>query len=171
MNEAYKERGDWDSEPDNFDFEHAGYKCALRRNSGGAWCGYVGIDKLHPWYGKEYGDKVAVPEAILKRNIDLDKIGVINLFCANLEDVSNGEIEIVLAVDVHGGITYSNDGVRGAEEGLWWFGFDCAHSGDLCPKYDSSFDRHGIYRDMNYAKRECQSMAEQISAFAADVQS
>lgn len=39
--------------------------------------------------------------------------------------------------DVHGGWTYSDraehlDAIAGMS-GLWWIGFDCAHSGDLLP--------------------------------------
>ena len=38
------------------EFEHAGYKCVVTFNVMGHRCGYVGIPKSHPLYGKEYSD-------------------------------------------------------------------------------------------------------------------
>ena len=36
-------------------------------------------------------------------------------------------------VDVHGGVTFSGDEVLGyKKEGVWWFGIDFAHAGDIC---------------------------------------
>lgn len=36
------------------EFEHVGYKCVVTFNVMGHRCGYVGIPKNHPLYGKEY---------------------------------------------------------------------------------------------------------------------
>ena len=36
----------------------------------------------------------------------------------------------LLHFDVHGGLTYSGNGVRGAPKGWYWYGWDYAHSGD-----------------------------------------
>lgn len=44
----------WESEPDAVDFKHAGLQCRMRRNGGGAWCGYVRVGKDHPAFGKHY---------------------------------------------------------------------------------------------------------------------
>ncbi len=42
-------------EPDREEFEHAGYKCIiLRHYELGMLCGYVGVKKGHPCYGKHY---------------------------------------------------------------------------------------------------------------------
>lgn len=57
-----------------------------------------------------------------------------------------------IEVNVHGGITYWEDGI---------IGFDCSHTGDLRPKMDPIVT-HGIYRDMEYVKRECRKLADQI---------
>src|SRR4051812_33030319 len=46
-----------------------------------------------------------------------------------------------LDVSVHGGLTYAKEcsghvchvPKPGEPENLWWFGFDCAHSGDMHP--------------------------------------
>lgn len=50
---------------------------------------------------------------------------------------------------------------------VWWFGFDCAHSGDMSPGYDREFMsslRDGAYRDAGYAQREVESLAKQLKA-------
>lgn len=42
------------------EFEHAGYKCVVTFNAMGHRCGYVGIPKDHPLYGKEYSDYLEI---------------------------------------------------------------------------------------------------------------
>ena len=70
--------------------------------------------------------------------------------------------------EVHGGLTYgevesdrcisSNDGKK-----RWWFGFDCAHGGDLCPAFNGFDGFPGdVYRTMDYAISETKFLAEQI---------
>ena len=44
-------RGEWDNEPDRFDFIHAGFSCFILRNHTGNWCGYVGVPRGHQAYG------------------------------------------------------------------------------------------------------------------------
>lgn len=49
--------GPWQEEPDRVDFVHAGFACmALRHDTSGNWCGYVGVPREHPCYGKPYDD-------------------------------------------------------------------------------------------------------------------
>jgi len=39
-------------EPDREEFDHLGFKCAvIRMSRHGHFCGYVGLDETHPWYG------------------------------------------------------------------------------------------------------------------------
>ena len=45
------------------EFEHAGYKCVVTFNVMGHRCGYVGIPKNHPLYGKEYSDYLEIKKA------------------------------------------------------------------------------------------------------------
>lgn len=57
--------GEWVEEPDEVEFEHLGFKCWIRRVGirelytteihifGGHLCGYIFIEKKHPWFGKE----------------------------------------------------------------------------------------------------------------------
>lgn len=52
--------GRWDLEPNRIDSEYKGYPClALRNTHMLNWCGYVGVPKGHPFYGKHY-DEVEV---------------------------------------------------------------------------------------------------------------
>jgi hypothetical protein len=49
--------GPWDNElEDKVEFEHQGMACMVIRNAGGNWCGYVGLEPTHKYYGKHYDD-------------------------------------------------------------------------------------------------------------------
>lgn len=52
----------------------------------------------------------------------------------------------------------------GEPERVWWFGFDCAHSGDVSPGYDFKFgyDRDDSYKDIQYVKLEVTALAKQL---------
>ena len=123
------------------------------RNPGGALCGYVGVPEGHPSFAVDCGD---------------------------------------VAVDVHGGLTFDGFCQEGAEshgichlvgpgepDRVWWLGFDCAHSGDLAPKFEQRLRtswswraRHdaeiydGVYRDLAYVTAECTSLAAQLARLA-----
>jgi hypothetical protein len=106
-----------------------------RHHSLGHLCGYIGIPQGHPWWRRS-------DEQIL------------------MADNSSPE--------VHGGITYASHHkpgeAKGEKDELWWIGFDCAHCGDLSPgmlKYDSRLDRDETYKDWDYVKAECESLARQ----------
>lgn len=165
-------RGEWDSELDRKDWidDATGYVCAMRRNHGGAWCGYVGIPTAHPWYGKSYIHQVKVPDSIIQRQVDVDKIGAINILCASLSEKSDAMkenfLDIVLAIDVHGGLTYAGHTWPQKEnDGLWYFGFDCSHAGDFSPGYERNWS-DGYYRDEEYVTGEVTNLAKQLKAVA-----
>ncbi len=46
------------------------------------------------------------------------------------------------SIDVHGGLTFSDEGQiydelpEGKYDDTWWFGFDCAHYSDIMPEHD-----------------------------------
>lgn len=86
--------------------------------------------------------------------------------------------------NVHGGLTYSDFCMEGAEDGpgvchvpgpgrpanVWWLGFDCGHGSDLAPR-DKEFMPedvfHGlfagaVYRDFEYVRQQCAQLALQI---------
>lgn len=76
---------------------------------------------------------------------------------------------IVCDIEVHGGLTWSDGTPANApfpQGGLWWFGFDCAHMGDVTP-YDAEQDNFccfdSVYRDQEYVMNECHKLAEQLS--------
>jgi hypothetical protein len=70
---------------------------------------------------------------------------------------------------VHGGLTYAggNDSYP-VESSLWWFGYDCAHLGDLTPiepiphLNDYYFGIDGYERSLEYCIHECESLATQL---------
>lgn len=67
-----------------------------------------------------------------------------------------------IPVQVHGGLTFS-----GEVDGEWLIGFDCAHHGDITPGCGyEHLSYMGTYKDMNFVKSECESLAEQISNYS-----
>ena len=111
----------------------AGLKAVVIAHDMGHRCGYVGVSKYHPWYGKDYNET------------DLD---------------------------VHGGLTYA--GMR--KDGLWWFGYDCAHLGDAADP-DLMSDEYKTFswsraltlggetiKTLDFCVNECESMAAQLGA-------
>lgn len=108
-----------EKEHDYYAFEHKGFKCRMIRhvntniedainNKGFAsfnWCGYISVPREHPLYGLSYT----------------------SLF----EDKAD-PLLAELNHHAHGGFTYSAGSLyMQPEENLWWFGFDCAHLGDI----------------------------------------
>lgn len=84
-------------------------------------------------------------------------------------------------ISVHGGLTYADECAGaichvpdpGEPDNVWWFGFDCAHGGDIVPKFvdletipetSRMFFQEGVYRDMAYVTRETRELAEQLAA-------
>ena len=109
-------------------FDHSGLKCVVVMQSMGHRCGYVGVDEKHPLYGKSCHDYLDIKKDDIK-----DKVisGVFPLLSAVFDDDERVKIEAFF--NVHGGITYANEGKNSKypiESDLWWFGFDCGHYGD-----------------------------------------
>jgi hypothetical protein len=80
-------------------------------------------------------------------------------------------------VTVHGGLTFADgtDTYPVVAEGLWWFGYDCAHYGDsrdpelMTPEYQKMYDKglfsffgEGTVRSLGYCVSECESLATQL---------
>jgi len=134
-------------------FEHAGLECKVVKTSMGHYCGYVAIPPSHPWHGKGYSDMVTAPREVIDRQISVEKTGAINMLCAGLrnteEALAHGKIEMVMAIDVHGGLTFARSG---KDSDMWWLGFDCAHAGD-----------HPSVQDEAYTEHETRSLADQIA--------
>lgn len=152
--------GEWDGEPDKAQWPDAvtGMPCLAVRNSHfGFWCGYVGVAEGHPLFGKGYGD---------------------------------------LDVEVHGGLSFADECEPSGDEAsrichvpgegepdhVWWFGFDCGHSGDNSPRdaYHAATQRepcfkailaYGTYKTLAYVKSECADLARQLHAVATEPRS
>lgn len=132
-------RGAWDTEPDKRQWTDAetGLPCLIRRGPHGALCGYVGVPDGHPAFERHYD---------------------------------------YVDVDVHGGLTYadfcseSEHGIchvvePGEPDRVWWLGFDCAHSGDFCPRYShrNTYSYDEQYRDFAYVTEQVQGLARQLA--------
>ena len=136
-------------------FTSHGLECAIRKNNLGALCGYVAVAPEHPLYGMHYSDCIkSPPKQLIEREIHRSKIDILALFAAAIRDTpAEEECELSLLFDVHGGITYSGPSVPGSKpDGLWWFGFDCAHAGDFV----AGLFPDGAVRDEEFVTRECE---------------
>lgn len=87
------------------EFDHDGYKCVVIFGASGYRCGYVGVPKSHPLYGKKYSDYLKIN----KRDIeDREVSGIFPLLGMILDPDERVRIEAFF--QVHGGITYSDGG-------------------------------------------------------------
>lgn len=155
--------GPWDKEPNEKEWITEGLNCKMIRVEMGHWCGYVGVPEEHPWYNKSYLDEVHVPKELLKRTIDIDKIGILNIMCSRVDEETQ-TADLWLLVDVHGGLTYASMGTGGyLPKGLWWFGLDCAHCDDLSPQMPH-YVTSGTYRDEEYVTNATVLLAKQLKA-------
>jgi hypothetical protein len=153
-------RGEWDQEPDKVQWPdpETGLPCLIVRGPSGALCGYVGVPDTHPWHGKEYGAAIGD--------------------CTDLCDEDYHSHRIDSQIRVHGGLTFSDACANSADESrhichvpepgepdhVWWFGFDCAHSGDLCPQRERYFSSgYEYYKNIDYVRREVTKLAKQLA--------
>lgn len=151
----------WEMESTREEFEHAGLRCLiLRHDEFKHLCGYVGVDLSHPWYGINYNQCL------------LGCSGTKRFDCAWSKHHPSPE----KLIDIHGGLTFSRMGDKDSEywpAGIWWFGFDCAHAGDLSPGLRQQGLELGLsltlpgdtYRDIEYVSAEAKSMAEQLRKY------
>lgn len=158
----------WLNEPNELDFtdDTTGFPCAMRRNHGGAWCGYVGVPEGHRLFGKSYSNNVVLPGGFLDSPREMDSdFGVMELLIADPAKITpeRCEIHLALAVRCHGSLTFSDAAWWEPENKNWWFGFDCSHSGDLSPKYPN---HGGTYRDVEYVKAQCHRLAIELDIVA-----
>lgn len=144
--------GDWDGEPDKAHWKDAatGFDClAVRHETSGHWCGYVGVTDSHPAFGKDY-DEVSV------------KVHGGLTFSGLCQETTSPERGIC-----H--IPYPGDPDR-----VWWLGFDCAHAWDYSPNDQKMSDERGYpftimsdasYRTLAYVQSECRDLACQLRDF------
>ena len=150
----WPERGPWDDELDKKQWldKATGLPCLIVRSPGsGGLCGYVGVARDHPFYGKNYDD------------VDVEAVeahgGLTFADRCVPEDKENSICHIV---------------EPGEDDDVWWFGFDHAHSGDVSPKYDRLFGlknacfdeyrrQHDSYKTLAYVEGQVTNLAKQLA--------
>lgn len=134
--------GPWMDEPNKMQWVDAatGLPCLIVRGGSASLCGYVGVPPTHPFHKRDYD------------HVNVDAHGGLTFAngCQHSKDESQGVCHIP---------------EPGTSDDVWWFGFDCAHFGDLSP----GLLRHGfscfageVYRDVDYVAREVTSLAAQL---------
>jgi hypothetical protein len=131
--------GPWDNEPDKIQWldKETRFPCLIVRNPHlGALYGYVGVDKNHPAFGRDYND------------IDVSVHGglIYSTFC---QETEHGICHLV---------------EEGEDDNTYWLGFDCAHFGDYSPSL-TMFDSIGEYRTIDYVKNEVANLAKQLKNY------
>ena len=161
-----KNAGVWNDEPDKVIWKHAsGYTCHIRRvEHSGHLCGYVGIPKEHPFFDKDYTSNVQLTDEQFEewKNSSTEGIGIMSMLSiamAREEIEESKRVEVEALLRAHGGITFSAK-IEDCDKDLWFFGFDCAHSGDYQPWSD--YHDLGAYRDIEYVKDQTNKLAEQL---------
>ena len=129
-----------------------GYMAAIMQHPFGHNCGYVGVKKNHPLYGKSYSQHcdclIKSRDKALKEPVG--KRGIVPVFCYDGESAS---MDIVF--NIHGGITFAETTKTypiETEELLHWIGFDCSHLDDTPEKCD-----------LDYCINECENLSKQLS--------
>ena len=164
--------GLWDDEPDELAWQDArtGLQCKIKRHlEWGQLNGYVGVPPGHPLFGWDYDDDIRLDPELLQQG-SIDSISIFSLFTYSKEEYNHGTIPVDLALQVHGGLSWSAE-----EEGLWWFGFDCGHAQDLSPGLQSflrgigsgHLGRNQTYRTISYVKQQCRDLAFQLKRLEA----
>lgn len=143
--------GEWNAEPDRVEWrDTTGLPClALRHPASGHWCGYVGVPPEHPYSGKS-------DEQLCEEGYILAVHGGIT-FASFCQEVSKlGEHRVCHTPE------------PGEHDHVWWFGFDCAHAGDLIPvsahRLWPSLPDYERYKTLDYVERECAQLAQQLHA-------
>lgn len=145
--------GAWQDEPDRVDWIAHGFACFGRRNHHGAWCGYAGVPREHPAYGKDHDD------------VDVEVHGGLT-YSANCD----GEICHVPAPGMPDDVwwlgfdcAHFNDLVPGME----------ARMREIHVQMGSPVDgpfralKLGeVYRDLPYVRRQTTRLAKQLAAMA-----
>jgi hypothetical protein len=159
----------WKAEPDHKAFDSSGYGCEIKRVPGlGSLCGYVGIPQAHPWYGLHTDARVTPLD-----DLDVtDRTSVIDLFLESIGEHADGRVRLGMALDVHWGITFAGHMPDDDAPGIWRFGFDCGHAGDLVPLLAETVGPASrlfagyVYRDMDYVTGQCARLAAQLRLIA-----
>lgn len=123
------------------------------------------MNSTHPWQDepdrKEWVDKPTGLKCLIRRISGLGHLcGYVGI---GPKHRLHGTHYDYVNIDVHGGLTYAGNGVvdAGEDRDLWWFGFDCAHAGDVSPGLGTPFT-DGVYRDIEFVTSECETLAREL---------
>lgn len=138
--------GLWDDEPDKVQWSDriTGLPCLALRNHSGVWCGYVGVDRTHPYHSISYQSV---------NNHDLSVHGGLTYSnsCIN-EDTPESAI------------CHIPD--PGEPDDVWWLGFDCGHGFDYVPGMMRNFPElirsQATYKTLDYVRGQCTLLAAQL---------
>lgn len=117
----------------------------------------------------EWTDPVSGLPCVVMRN---DAMGNWNGYVGVSPESPYHELEYTYAVmcrmNVHGGLTFSGSLPGRAHyskdtDNFWWFGFDCAHAYDAFPHAKAYIHGDEVYRNLEYVKSECRSLARQLT--------
>ena len=135
--------GPWQSEPDKRQWidEATGLPCLIVRGPSGGLCGYVGVARSHPDYGRGYDD------------VEVEVHGGLTFANKCQPNAERGICHVV---------------AEGEDDDVWWLGFDCAHSGDQTPAYDWRWRElrreWETYKAIGYVEAETRRLAAQLKA-------
>lgn len=126
-----------------------GFRSVIAKMPMGHLCGYVGIPEEHLLYELHYSthSKYLVPFFNKAKDEKVGNRGILPMFFWDGESVN-----MELAFNVHGSVTFTSDNLLEEDENdLWWIGFDCAHYGDTPEKCDEG-----------YVESECRNLSRQL---------
>jgi hypothetical protein len=184
--------GEWHSEPDKIQWadEATGLPCLIVRGPVGALCGYVGVQPGHALHGKGYDDCDVEAHGGLtfaggcteisrekwekwrERKPSLIKEAAqypVGDAARSLKEWEGCWDDYnAWAIRAHARFICHTPGPNEPDR-VWWFGFDCAHSGDICPRMSSigvremmGFDGE-TYKSVSYVANECRMLATQLA--------
>lgn len=200
-------RGPWDTEPDKAQWVDAatGLDCLIVRNRMGTLCGYVGVPETHPWFKTSYNDvDVDVHGGLTFSDQCQDMSHVVfEKWSARLAKARQEMIRLpagdsarMVATQGHLDGDYAqwlaymettaicHVPAPGADDHVWWFGFDCGHAWDLMPGTEAAlagiYAREGkprptrlrdddVYRDWAYVTSQIEWLAAQLDAAGSPV--
>lgn len=151
----------------------AGFRAVVTMGNIGHRCGYVGVPEGHLLYGTRYDQDTHALKA-LPEDEQIGNRGIMTVFLGN--QAAGGMQRPDYVFDVHGSLTYAGGG-KGSDypvdSDLWWFGYDCGHSGDApSPEYIETMsgnlrrlyenDQGDVHRDLAFCEEQCESLAQQL---------
>jgi hypothetical protein len=168
-------QGEWMHEPDKKQWEdpETGLPCLALRGRIVAWCGYVGIDDTHPFYGLHYED---IPSLDAHGGVTYSGPGWGHGKAEEINDPDFRDRALYFGID---SLSLNVDTGSDERKPLWFFGFDCAHAGDYYPLPLSLTNRYRntglfkredweVYKNLAFVERSVKELALDLEAHKHD---